>query len=71
MFLKLQFLEGKKRKSFFLENPPRTVYVSSSRLACAMNGQFNPKNELASSIAYCWYIWQKGYTGDTILKWFN
>lgn len=26
MFLKLQFLEGKRRKPFFLENPPKTVY---------------------------------------------
>lgn len=32
MFLKLQFLEGKGRKRFFLENPPKTVYVSSSKL---------------------------------------
>ena len=29
MFLKLQFLEGKSRKQFFLHNPPKTVYVSS------------------------------------------
>ena len=36
MFLKLQFLEGKARKQFFLENPPKVVYVSSSRLNCAM-----------------------------------
>ena len=40
MFLKLQFLEGKSRKAFFLKHPPKTVYVSSSRLICAMNGDF-------------------------------
>ena len=40
MFLKLQFLEGKARKEFFLNNPPKVVYVSSSRLKCAMNGNF-------------------------------
>lgn len=40
MFLKLTFLEGKERKSFFLQNPPKVCYVSSSRITCAMNGEF-------------------------------
>ena len=40
MFLKLQFLEGKSRKRFFLHNPPKIVYVSSSRLNCAKNAEF-------------------------------
>ena len=24
-----------------------------------------------SAVAYAWYIWEKGYKGETILKWFN
>lgn len=24
-----------------------------------------------SAVAYAFYVWQKGYKGDTILKWFN
>lgn len=67
MFLKLQFLEGKSRKNLFLSNPPKTVYVSSSRIECGMNGVF--KNE--SAVAYAWFIWQKGFNGTTELKWFN
>lgn len=35
MFLKLQFLEGKKRRKFFDKAPPKTIYISSSRLQCA------------------------------------
>lgn len=32
----------------------------------------NPMKEKVSSAAcYCWFIWQKGYKGDTIIKWFN
>lgn len=38
MFLKLTFLEGQKRKELFLHNPPKYIYVSSSRLKCAPNG---------------------------------
>ena len=69
MFLKLQFLEGKERKQFFLENPPKIVYVSSSRLNCAMNGDFD-KYE-SSAIAYAWFVWEKGFKGDPIIKWIN
>jgi len=69
MFLKLTFLEGKKRKELFKENPPIRIWVSSSRLTCAKNGDF--EKYPSSAVAYCWYIWEKGYKGDTIIKWFN
>lgn len=70
MFLRLQFLEGKKRKDFFLKNPPKVVYVSSSRLKCAMNGDFE-KSQNSSATAYAWFIWEKGFEGNTIIKWIN
>lgn len=69
MFLKLTFLEGKGRKKMFKENPPKVVYVSSSRLKCAINGDFDKL--VGSATAYAWYIWEKGYKGDTVIKWFN
>ena len=69
LFLKLQFLESKKRKQFFLKYPLKTLYVSSSRLICAKNGEFNKIK--SSAVAYCWFVWKKGYKGDTIIKWFN
>lgn len=69
MLLRLQFLEGKTRKNFFLLNPPKKIYVSSSRLHCAKNGKFekNPPN----AIAYAWFVWEKGFQGNPIIKWFN
>lgn len=69
MFLKIQFLESKARKEFFEQCPPKVVYVASSRLTCAKNGDFNQYKGAAMSFA--WFIWEKGYKGDTILKWFN
>ena len=69
MFLKLQFLEGKKRKQFFLDNPPKTVYVSASRLKCAMNGEFD--TVISSAVAYAWFVWEKGFTGEPVIKWIN
>lgn len=89
MFMKITFLEGKNRKKFFEETPPIRVHVSSSRIPCAINGQFtqpkkdkagnivldkegNPVMEKNSSAAcYAWFVWQKGYKGDTVIRWFN
>ena len=68
MFLKVQFLKGKRRGELFSKTPPRTVYISRSRLACAKNGNFEHTEK---AIAYAWYVWEKGFTGDPIIKWFN
>lgn len=69
MFLKLTFLEGQKRKELFLHNPPKTIYVSSSRLMCAMNGDFTSIS--SSAAAYAWLVWEKGFKGDPVIKWIN
>lgn len=69
MFLKLQFLEGKRRKEFFSKYPPKKVYVSSSRILCAKNGNFNT-NE-SSAVAYAWYVWEKGKYTKPIIEWIN
>ena len=69
MFLKLQFLEGKNRKEFFKENPPKAVYVSSSRLNCAKNGEF--EKYTSSAVAYAWFVWEKGFKGDPVIRWIN
>lgn len=72
MFLKLQFMEGKSRKKLFEKHPPKNIFVSSSRLMCAKNGNFDEMIAGGgSAVAYAWFIWEKGYKGDTIIKWFN
>jgi len=70
MFLKIQFLEGKGRRTLFEKYPPKTIYVSSGRLRCAMNGDFE-RYAKSNAICYAWYVWQKGYDGGTIIKWIN
>ena len=68
MFLKLQFLEGKERKRFFMKTPPSTVYVYSSRQRCAMNGDF-VKYAKSNAVAYAWYIWLPDFHGAPEIKW--
>ena len=67
MFLKLTFLEGKKRKGMFAKHPPKRVYVFSSRVSCAKGGDFSSTQ--SSAVAYAWFIWEKGYSMDTIVRW--
>ena len=69
MFLKLTFLEGKGRYHFFKENPPAKVYVFSYRAMCYRNGDKTIKNSQSSSIAYAWFVWEKGYKGKTEIEW--
>lgn len=70
MFLKLQFLEGIKRRSLFDTKQLKTVYVSSRRMSCANNGNFGTY-KAGSAIAYAWFEFQKGYNGDPVIKWIN
>lgn len=66
MFLKLTFLEGKARRELFDKNPPKKIYVFSSRVCCGKNGEFNQAN---NAVAYAWFIWKKGFKGSPIVKW--
>ena len=67
MFLKIQFLEGQTRKKLFQKYPPKYVYVNSARQLCAMNGEFEKYKSTA--ICYCWFIWEKGWKGETVIRW--
>ena len=69
MFLKIQFLESKSRRAFFDEFPPKKVYVASSRLLCAMNGDFDKYK--SSAACYAWFVWEKGYVGKPMIDWIN
>lgn len=67
MFLKIQFLEGKKRRKFFDKYPPKYVYINSERQLCAHGGDFEKYNNKA--VCYCWYIWKKGFSGEPVIRW--
>ncbi len=69
MFLKLTFLETKARKKLFQTCPLKALYVSSSRLHCAKNGDFT--NATANAVAYGWYVFEKDYNGPPSIYWFN
>lgn len=69
MFLKIQFLESKNRYELFKKYPPKYVYVHSDRQTCYINGDMSEKKSSAS--CYCWFVWEKGFSGDPIIRWIN
>lgn len=72
MFLKIQFLEGQKRKFFFEDNPPKYVYVFRNRMATWNNGEpVDPKTgkKWATTMCHAWFIWEKDFKGEPIVRW--
>lgn len=70
MLLKLTFLEGVERRKFFEKHPPKVIYVFSKRLLCAKNAEFEKmKAGGGSAIAYAWFVWEKGFKGETSVRW--
>mgnify|MGYP000821112259 CR=1 FL=1 len=54
-------------EEMFKKYPPKYIYVNSKRQLCAMNGEFEKYN--ATAICYCWFIWQKNWKGETVIRW--
>jgi len=73
MFGKLQALEGKKRATFMQNSPLKTVYVFKSRQQPLRNGsemdELTGKKMNSSTMAFAWFVWEIGYTGEPTIKW--
>lgn len=73
MFLKTTALEGKERyEKIFRKYPPHSVLQFVKRILCAKNGDFQGVMDGGgSAVAYAWFVWRKGFKGDTTIKWVN
>lgn len=71
MFLKIQFLEGVKRKEMFIKYPPKIIYVFSNRQNPLRNGEeFDEKGKKwSSTMCFAWFVWEKGYEGYPQVRW--
>lgn len=67
MLLRLQFLEGQKRRKLFDEYPPFFVYVFSKRINCPKNGDLSKPQH--STMSFAWFVWRKGYQGPPCIRW--
>ena len=72
MFLKLQFLEGIKRREFFEKYPPKYIYVFRNRMATWNNGnEVDPKNgkKWSTTMCHAWFIWEKNSNTEPLIRW--
>lgn len=70
--LKTTAIESRSRyECIYKFNPPRYVFQFIDRILCAKNGDFewSRKNLGAGAQAYAWFVWEKGYKGQTTLDW--
>lgn len=66
MLFKVQFLASKKRYFLFQNLPPKYIYIHSSRIKIWKN---NEDDGGSNALDYAWYVWKKGYEGDTVTRW--
>ena len=74
LFLKIQFLEGQKRKALFDKYPPKYIYVFRNRMPTWNNGQpKDPKTgkKWATTMCHAWFIWEKGNRSEPIVRWLD
>lgn len=70
MYLRLQFLEGKKRNKMFQKYPPKYIYIHSSRQNTYKNNDPIYKTR-SSAVCFAWFVWEKGSTTEPILRWIS
>lgn len=68
MLMRTLWLEGQERyRRVFKGTRPLYVFQLSNRIYCAKDGKFS--SGVKSAMAYAWFVWRKGYYGNTILDW--
>jgi uncharacterized UPF0146 family protein len=71
MFLKLQFLEGKRRyKEIYSKHPPAEILQFIERISTAPNGDRKAFDK-PSAMAFCWMIWRKNHSGKPQVSWIS
>jgi len=68
MLLRLQFLEGARRRKMFESTPLARVLVFSKRIPRMHNPDYTgPKT--TSLIAFAWFVWERGHNGAPEIRW--
>jgi hypothetical protein len=69
LLLRLAFLEGANRqRTIFSQSPPSRIWVFSERITFYPAGAVQKGS---GTTAYAWFVWDKGTSGATEMKWFK
>ncbi len=68
MFLKTVWLESEVRYEMFQDKefPLKCIYQFSKRVTLSKGGK---KMKNSGMISYAWYVWEKGYEGEPVIRW--
>jgi hypothetical protein len=74
LFVRLTFLEGKKRKKLFTNHPPSDIVILSDRIRFGTDliEPINKSHQLGGMISYMWIVWDKRpklRDNETKLRW--
>jgi hypothetical protein len=72
LFVRLTYLEGKKRNKLFTKNVPSDIIILSDRIrfGAGYPEAINKNEQLGGMIAYMWIIWDKRKdNSSTKLRW--
>ncbi|BCI68106.1 hypothetical protein [Acetobacter aceti] len=69
VLLRLAFLEGMKRYDWFQTAPLARVWVFSRRVSMPPGGKHIPAK--GGSIAYAWFVFEKGHRGPPQIGWLD
>lgn len=70
LLLPLRYLSGEARfKEIYKKLPPSRVYVYQDRICIAKDGEFEKYDAGSNEELYAWYVWEKGYEGETLIRW--
>jgi hypothetical protein len=78
LLARLNILEGLERYALYRESPPARVWVSSRRASIPPGNLAHPRDEFGAmnplpasggSTAYGFVVWDRDYTGPTVLGW--
>ena len=67
LLLNIFYLSSKNRKEMLMNSGLKYVYVHSDRVTMHPYGQPKPKN--GGTKMYAWFVWDKGYNGEPIIRW--
>ena len=70
MLLRLAFLEGGERfRDLFDRTPPARIWVFTWRVPMPPGVLKGRLKEKGGAIAYCWMVWERGFSGAPSLGW--
>ena len=66
---RVAFLEGLERhETIFAPMPPARVWVFSRRVTM-WAGDAAVQSDKGGAMAFAWFVWERGHSGDTALRW--